>query len=81
MTKASSKDKDLIVDILVSAFSPYKEENSINLIVKQDKKRIKRMRILMGYLFEKAILFGEIFISDNKNACLLIKYPHKEKLR
>ncbi len=80
MTKASNKDKDLIVDILVSAFSLYKEENSINLIVKQDKKRIQRMRILMGYLFERSILFGEIFISDNKNACLLIKYPHKEKI-
>ncbi len=80
MTKASNKDKKLVVDILVSAFVPYKEENSINLVVKQDEKRIQRMQILMGYLFERAMLFGEVFISDNRKACLLITYSHKEKV-
>lgn len=80
MVKANSKDKEAVIDILTSAFAPLTEENSINLVVKQDDKRIQRMRILMGYLFERAMLFGEIFISDNKKACLLIKYPHKEKV-
>jgi len=80
LVKANSKDKEAVIDILTSAFAPLTEENSINLVVKQDDKRIQRMRILMGYLFERAMLFGEIFISDNKKACLLIKYPHKEKV-
>lgn len=79
MIKANSTDKSTVVDILVSAFAPLHEDNSINLVVKQDKERIERMRILMGYLFERALLFGEVFLSNNHQACLLISYPHKEK--
>lgn len=80
MIKASFNHKDLVLDILTSAFIPKKENNSINLVVKQDKNRVERMHILMGYLFDRAMLFGEVFISDNKKACLLLNYPHKEKV-
>jgi len=79
LRKASSIDKKLVSDILVSAFSPLKENNSINLVVKQDRKRIERMQILMEYLFERAIRFGEVYISDNNKACILLKFPHQEK--
>ena len=79
MIVAGKEDKELVVDILVSAFAPKLEENSINLIVKQDKKRIPRMRILMAYLFEKAMLFGEVYISDDKKTCLLVSYSAKER--
>jgi len=80
LIRADVKDKKLVVDILTSAFIPKKENNSINLVVKQDKNRIQRMRVLMGYLFDRAMLFGAVFISDNKKACLLLNYPHKEKI-
>lgn len=80
LRKASIIDKKLVTKILVSAFSPLKESNSINLVVKQDGKRIQRMNILMEYLFERAIMFGEVFISENNQACMLLKYPHKEKI-
>jgi GNAT superfamily N-acetyltransferase len=80
LRKASITDKKLVSEILVSAFVTLKENNSINLIVKQDGKRIERMQILMEYLFERAICFGEVFISDNDKACILLKFPHKEKV-
>lgn len=80
MRKATSIDKKLVSEILVSAFSPLEENNSINLVVKQDKKRIERMHLLMEYLFEKAIRFGEVYISDNNKACILLKFPHQEKI-
>ncbi len=80
MRKANVTDKKLVSEILVSAFLPLKGENSINLVVKQDEKRIERMQILMEYLFERAIYFGEIFISDNNKACILLVFPHKEKV-
>lgn len=80
LVKANIKDKELAIDILTSAFMPKSESNSINLVVKQDKKRKQRMCVLMGYLFERAILFGDVFISDNKKSCLLLSYPHKEKV-
>lgn len=77
---ASFTDKNLVAEILVSAFLPLKEDNSINLIVKQDKKRTQRMRTLMEYLFEKAFNFGEIYISNNNKSCILLLFPHKEKI-
>ena len=80
MTRASIKDKQLIEDILIYAFEPSMDDSSINLIVGNGDKRVKKMRILMGYLFERAMLFGEVFIADNKKGCLLIKYSHKEKV-
>jgi hypothetical protein len=80
LRKATYLDKKLVSEILVSAFLPLTEENSINLVVKQDHKRAKRMQVLMEYLFERAILFGEVYISDNDQACILIKFPHLEKI-
>ena len=80
MRIANSTDKNLVTKILVSAFVPLKEDNSINIVVKQDERRTERMKILMEYLFEKAINFGEIYISDNNKACILLLFPHKEKI-
>ena len=79
MRIATHIDKKIVSEILVSAFAPLTESNSINLVVKQDEKRIERMHILMEYLFERAMLFGEIYISNNNRACLLLKFPHMEK--
>jgi GNAT superfamily N-acetyltransferase len=80
LRKATITDKQLVSEILVSAFSSLTDDSSINLVVKQDDKRIERMQILMEYLFERAIRFGEVFISDNNKACILLKFPHTEKV-
>lgn len=80
MRKATITDKQLVSDILVSAFSSLTDDSSIKLVVKQDEKRIERLQILMEYLFETAISFGEVFISDNNKACILLKFPHTEKV-
>lgn len=77
MIKAKISDKKLVVDILVEAFAPLKEKNSVNFIVKQDEKSLERMRILMEYLFDNAMRSGEIFLSDNKASCLLVSYANK----
>lgn len=79
MIKANYKDKGLVIDILYHAFVNITIPNSINFVVKQDKQRKKRLRFLMEYLFLKALDFGEIYISNNKKACILLLYPHKEK--
>ncbi|GAB5475556.1 MAG: hypothetical protein Mars2KO_36550 [Maribacter sp.] len=78
MIRASKEDRKTVVAILVEAFEPLMEENSINLVVKQDEKRSERMRILMEYLFDKAMRTGEVFLSDNRASCLLISYAHKD---
>ncbi|NHF60142.1 GNAT family N-acetyltransferase [Flavobacteriaceae bacterium TP-CH-4] len=79
MIRATQKDKKLVVDILVEAFDPIKGDNSINFIVRHDTKRLYRMRVLMEYLFDKALRTGEVFLSDNFGSCLLITYAHKDR--
>lgn len=68
----------MVVDILVEAFEPLDNDNSINFVVKQDDRRMERMHVLMGYLFDKAMRSGEVFLSDNRASCLLISYKYKE---
>jgi ribosomal protein S18 acetylase RimI-like enzyme len=76
MKKAEYKDKNLVVDILTKSFDT---NQSVNYIVKQDEKRVQRVRSLMDYSFEVCYLFGDVFLSDNKKGCALITYPDKKK--
>jgi ribosomal protein S18 acetylase RimI-like enzyme len=76
MIKATYEDKDLVVDILTDSFQT---NQSVNYIVKQDSKRIQRVRALMDYSFEICHDFGEVYLSDDKKACALILYPDKKK--
>lgn len=79
MIKATKEDRNLVKDILVSAFENYTERNSINLIIKPDNKRKQRLEKLMGYLFDTCLMFGEVLVSNDRKGCLLIKYPNRVK--
>ncbi|WP_244214271.1 hypothetical protein [Pedobacter jejuensis] len=76
MIKARAEDKAIAVEILSTSF---KDNLSVNYIVKQDKKKLKRIEALMDYSFEICHLFGDIFLSDDKKACALVLYPDKKK--
>ena len=76
MIKAESKDKNLVVDILTKSFDT---NQSVNYNVKQDEKRVQRVRSLMDYSFEVCYSFGDVFLSDDKKGCALITYPDKKK--
>lgn len=76
MKNANYYDKDLIVDILTKSFDT---NQSVNYIVKQDKKRKRRISELMKYSFEVCYLFGDVFLSNDKKACALVLYPDKKK--
>ena len=76
MIKAAYNDKNLVVDILTVSFET---NQSVNYIVKQDKKRVKRIRSLMDFSFEVCYSFGEVFLSDDNKACALILFPDKKK--
>lgn len=79
MIKAGKQDRDHVVGILHSAFEPITDDNSINFVVKQDHKRSERIKILMEFLVDDCLDFGEVLLSDKRNACILLKYPHKAK--
>ncbi len=76
MIKANYADKSLVVDILTTSFAA---NQSVNYIIKQDKDRLKRVRHLMDYSFNVCYLFGDVFLSENKQACALVLYPDLKK--
>jgi GNAT superfamily N-acetyltransferase len=76
MLRAKYIDKGPVVDILVNSFDTNK---SVNYIIKQDKKRIQRIKILMEYSFDICYLFGDIFLTDDKKGCALVVIPEKKK--
>ena len=77
MKKAEDKDKTLVVNILTKSFDT---NQSVNYIVKQDNNRVRRIRALMGYSYEVCRSFGDVFLSDDNNACALVLYPDKKKM-
>lgn len=76
MRRATQEDKNFIIDILTQSFET---NQSVNYIVRQDQKRLDRIRALIDYSFEVCSLFGDVFISDDKKACALIVYPDRKK--
>lgn len=76
MLKAANEDKDWIIETLTKSFI---DNKSVNYIVKQDAKKEKRIQALMAYSFDLCKLFGEVYVSEDKNACALILLPDQKK--
>ncbi|MHB8209562.1 hypothetical protein [Mucilaginibacter sp.] len=76
MIKVTPNDKALVVNILAQSFD---DNQSVNYIVKQDSKRIQRIRVLMDYSFEICSLFGAIYLSNDKKACALILFLDQKR--
>lgn len=76
MVKATLNDKSLVVDILTQSFD---DNNSVNYVVKKDRHRKLRIQRLMEYSFDTCLLFGEIYLSENRKGCVLILNPEKKK--
>ena len=77
MKRASETQKPLIVDILSESFD---DNKSVNYVVKQDEMRRKRVRGLMEYSFNVCNAFGDVWVSDDEQACALVLYPDKKHL-
>ena len=75
MRRAEKDDKPIVVDILANSF---KDNKSVNYIVPHAGSRKKRLLRLMEYSFDYCMLFGEIYLSDDKKACALVVFPDKK---
>jgi ribosomal protein S18 acetylase RimI-like enzyme len=73
MKKANRNDKEKVVAILLEAF---KKNKSINYIAGKQEAKI---RYLIEYSFENCIDMGEVFISDDGNACAMIQFQDRKK--
>src|SRR5260221_11693031 len=76
MRRATTTQKAPIIDILSKSFI---ENKSVNYVVKQDHKKEERIRGLMDYSFNVCNSFGDVWISDDAQACALILFPDKKR--
>lgn len=76
MVRANHNDRERIVNILASSFN---DNKSVNYIVKQDGNRTQRLHGLMEYSFDSCRLFGDVFLTEDKNGCALILRPDQKK--
>lgn len=76
MKRASGDQKSLVVDILTKSFD---DNKSVNYVVKQDEGRQERIRGLMDYSFNVCNAFGDVWMSDDNQACALVLYLDKKR--
>ena len=76
MIEATYSDKTAIVDLLARSFD---DNKSVNYLIKQDGKRLKRINRLIAYSFNVCYAFGKVVLSEDKKACALILYPEKKR--
>ncbi len=76
MKEATLADKKKIVHILTKAFD---DNSSVNYMVKQDEKRIERIKFLMNYSFDMCNKYGKVYLSEDENACALVLFPELKK--
>ena len=76
MKKADQSKKALVIDILSESFD---ENKSVNYVVRQENHRKDRIKELMDYSFNVCNAFGEVWISDDEQACALILHPDRKK--
>lgn len=65
-----------IINMLTVAFD---DNKSVNYVVKPGTHRVERIRMLMEYSFNMCYAFGEVWMSDDRQACALILFPDKKR--
>src|SRR5688572_17765762 len=75
MIKATASDKPLMLDILCASFD---DNKSVNAVVRQDRHRLQRIRGLMDYSYKYCNAFGEVWLSDNRQACAMLMFPDQK---
>ncbi len=76
MTRTTYNEKERMVDILSASFD---DNKSVDYILKKKGKRNAHIRALINYSFEVCRRFGDVFISEDKDACALVLYPDRKK--
>lgn len=76
MKKAERTDRELVVAILTTSF---RDNKSVNSIILQDEKRMKRIKLLMEYAFDVCMLYGDVWLTEDNLACALLVKPDKKR--
>lgn len=72
--KAERSDKERVVELLTLSF---KDNLSTNYITGGGEP--ERLTRLMAYAFEVCFRFGQVWLTEKKDGCALVVYPHLKK--
>lgn len=72
----TSNQKNTVIEILQKSFN---DNQSVNFVIKQDSKREKRLKKLMEYSVFQGVNFGEIYLTEDNQACAIVLDPKKKK--
>lgn len=75
--KANRTDKAIVIDILSESFA---KEPQINYIVGEGGNKEKRIKRLMSYGFEQAMVNGKVELSEDKKAVAIWRNHHSNKM-
>ena len=77
MRKADKSDKNLVVDIISESFT---SNPSVNAVVKNDRKREKRLKYLAKYAYKTALRRNGVYLSTDKNGvAICYKYNQRKE--
>lgn len=68
MIKADKTHKERVIEILSECFETNK---SVNWIIKQDAKRVERIRYLIDYSFDTCIETGHIYLTEDLSGAIV----------
>lgn len=71
MRVAERDDKAKVISILCKSFN---DNRSVDYLLKKDTQRSKRIAGLMDYSYESCKLNGQVYLSDDESACVLVQY-------
>jgi hypothetical protein len=72
MIKAIYNDKEYVLDLL---FRTYQTSKGVNYVIKQDEKKLDRLKVLLEFSFERCWRSGEIYFSDNRKGVIMAFFP------
>lgn len=75
MKAATQQDQEKVVSIIMESFY---DNPSVNLVIKNDRKRDLRLRVLAEYAFKKALRRNGVWLSDDDQG-LAIFYRYNER--
>lgn len=69
--------QERVLEILTRSFET---NQSANFVIRQDRKKEKRMRLLIAYSLVYGDLFGKIYLSEDHTACAIVLDSARKKV-
>lgn len=81
MTVGTAKERDIAIDILCKSFYNILIPNSINFVVNEKGNRYKKLKALMSYQVDLALLYGKVFLNEDQTGAILYLDNPRQSLK